>query len=477
MLFNSLEFLIFFLVFFGLYLTLRRRLRAQNTLLLVASYVFYGAWDYRFLLLLAGTTVIDYCVALAMGRQTDQAVKKRILVVSLVANLSVLGFFKYFNFFEQSFIDLAAVFGMSVSPFILKIVLPVGVSFYTFQSMSYTIDVYRGEIKPVRNLADFALFVAFFPQLIAGPIERATMLVPQVLALRSITLDKIGSGLCLIVFGFYKKVVIADNLSPAVDAIFNKQGGFTAGEVVAGALLFAFQIYGDFSGYTDIARGTARLLGFELMTNFRQPYFARNPSDFWRRWHISLSTWLRDYLYVPLGGNKGSRFLTYRNLMITMFLGGLWHGAAWNFILWGIFHGLLLVGYRLYDESRGTAATRGVPAANSLPRVIAETFVMFLFTLYGWLLFRAHSGSQIVEMTAALTNFGSLDVLIRETAKLLFYAWPLLVWDYLQFRTRDDEPLITRARVGWQAACYSVLLLMFIILGQYEGASFIYFQF
>lgn len=477
MLFNSLEFVVFFLVVFGLYVSLQRHLRAQNILLLVASYVFYGAWDYRFLGLLIATTFVDYLVALAIYRQTDQSVKKHILIISIVANLGVLGFFKYFNFFGESFVELAGVFGMGVSPFVLNIVLPVGISFYTFQSMSYTIDVYRGELKPCEKLSDFALYVAFFPQLVAGPIERATTLVPQVISPRVLTLEKIGSGLCLVVLGFYKKVVLADNVSPVVDAIFAKQGGFTAEEVLVGALFFAFQIYGDFSGYSDIARGTSRILGFELMTNFRQPYFARNPSDFWRRWHISLSTWLRDYLYVPLGGNKGGRFFTYRNLVITMVLGGLWHGAAWNFVMWGVFHGLLLVAYRLYDERRGANATRGVPQVAGTLRVVTETFIMFLFTLYGWLLFRAHSGSQIAEMTLALTHFESSGLLLREGAKLAFYAWPLVLWDYFQFRSKDDEPLITRVGIGWQAACYTALLLMFIVLGQYEGASFIYFQF
>jgi alginate O-acetyltransferase complex protein AlgI len=473
-LFNSLEFLVFFLVVLGLYAVLRHR--AQNTLLLVASYVFYGVWDYRFLALLMGTTVVDYYVALAMQRQIGTAARKRILVLSIVANLGVLAVFKYLNFFADSFAELAAVFGFHVSPFTLKVILPVGVSFYTFQSMSYTIDVYRGHLKPTKKLNDFALYVAFFPQLVAGPIERATRLLPQVMSPRTITLEKVGAGLSLIALGFYKKVVVADNLAGTVDAIFGKTGGYTGAEVVVATLLFAFQIYADFSGYSDIARGTARLLGFELMQNFREPYFARNPADFWRRWHISLSTWLRDYLYIPLGGNRHGVWKTYRNLTLTMLLGGLWHGAAWNFVLWGLYQGTLLVAYRLYEE-RHEAHAKVSERRDGKLRAIVETAIMFTFTLYGWLLFRADSGAQIVAMTAALGEFGSIATVLQAVAKLLFYAWPILLLDYLKFRSNDAEPVLTRAPVVWQVGAYCYLFLMFIVMGRYEGASFIYFQF
>ncbi len=356
MLFNSLEFVVFFAVVLALYSVLNHP--RQNALLLVASYVFYGAWDYRFLLLLIGTTLVDYAVGLAIDRRSDPAARRRILMFSIVANLGVLGVFKYFNFFADSLVEFAGLFGLSVSPVTLNIVLPVGISFYTFQSMAYTIDVYRGHLKPCRSLPDFALYVTFFPQLVAGPIERATHLLPQIYARRVMTAEKIGSGLSLIALGFFKKVVMADNLAPTVNEIFAKQGGYTAEEVLVGAIFFAFQIYGDFSGYTDIARGTSRVLGFELMDNFREPYFARSPSDFWQRWHISLSTWLRDYLYISLGGNRGGRLTTYRNLILTMLLGGLWHGAAWNFVWWGLYHGTLLVGYRWYEERFGRSTVR-----------------------------------------------------------------------------------------------------------------------
>lgn len=472
MLFNSLEFVVFFVFVLALYAVLRHR--AQNTLLLIASYVFYGAWDWRFLSLLCATSVVDWAIALALGGTDDASKRKRLLVFSLASNLGVLGAFKYFNFFADSFVALASTFGMSVSPVALNVILPVGISFYTFQSMSYTIDVYRRQLEPCRRLSDFALYVAFFPQLVAGPIERATTLLPQVLSTRVLTADKAGSGLCLIVIGFFKKVVMADSLGPSVDAIFAKGGGYTAAEVIAGTVMFAFQIYGDFSGYSDIARGTSRILGFELMPNFREPYFARSPSDFWNRWHISLSTWLRDYLYVPLGGNRGGRYRTYRNLMITMVLGGLWHGAAWNFVWWGVFHGTLLVGYRLYAERGGDGTTA---ASDSGMRVVLETMVMFAFTLYGWLLFRASSGTQILDMTAALGNLEAPGFLAREMARLAFYAWPVVLLDYLNFRGKDEEPWISGRPVLGQALAYAAMILMFIIFGRYDGASFIYFQF
>jgi D-alanyl-lipoteichoic acid acyltransferase DltB (MBOAT superfamily) len=476
MLFNSLEFVVFFLIVYASYLVLDHR--RQNHLLLTASYVFYGAWDWRFLTLLWATTFVDYVVGLLLGRPGSERIRKLILTVSIIANLGVLGTFKYFNFFADSFTELAALFGLTLSPITLKIILPVGVSFYTFQSMSYTIDVYRRRLAPCKKLADFALYVAFFPQLVAGPIERVTRLLPQILQPRAVTRDKIGTGLCLILLGFFKKVVVADSLAPTVDAIFSEQDGFTGPEVLVGTLFFAFQIYCDFSGYTDIARGLSRLLGFELMVNFKQPYFARSPSDFWRRWHISLSSWLRDYLYVPLGGNKHGRWLTYRNLMLTMLLGGLWHGAAWNFVLWGAYHGALLVGYRAFDERINAA---GPQARNGGLRfdghAVAATIIMFAFTLYGWLLFRATSLHQIAAMTSALGDFTTMASWARELVKLVFFVWPVVLLDYLAFRSDGEEPWPLRASVALQTTCYASLIFLFVVLGRYEGASFIYFQF
>lgn len=473
MLFNSLEFVVFFFIVYGLYSALGHR--RQNLLLLVAGYTFYGAWDYRFLALLATSTCIDYYIGLALSRQhTDQG-RKRWIIVSVFVNLGILGFFKYFNFFAGSLVDMASAFGVTLSPVTLQIILPVGISFYTFQSMSYTIEVYRKRMEPCRSLFDFAVYVSFFPQLVAGPIERATNLIRQVVTPRVITADKIGMGLSLILLGYFKKVVMADNLSPTVDAIFNKPGPYTGEEVVIGVVFFAFQIYGDFSGYTDIARGIARLMGFELITNFREPYFARSPSDFWHRWHISLSSWLRDYLYISLGGNRGARWKTYRNLMLTMILGGLWHGAHWNFVLWGLFHGTLLVAYKAHEDIR-RSDTSNITKTDPWHAVVS-TAIMFLFTLYSWLLFRANSAAQIVDLTLALGRFTSVKPLLARGVKLVFYVWPIVLLDYLKFRSNDDEPILTRAPIGVQSACYAVLMLIFVVFGRYEGASFIYFQF
>ena len=326
-----------------LYFLTQRYFRLQNGILLIASYVFYGFWDWRFLALLFVSTVVDYNLALLIEKSESPGERKALLAASICVNLGILGFFKYFGFFAESFASLLNSFGFQSSTPFFNIVLPVGISFYTFQTMSYTIDVYRRKLPATRNFFDFALFVSFFPQLVAGPIERATKLLPQVLQPRKFSQSNFVEGFYLIILGLFKKVVIADNMAPIVNYIFSRDVSTLSGaEVLVGVYAFAFQIYGDFAGYTDIARGVAKWLGFDLMLNFRMPYFATSPSDFWQRWHISLSSWLRDYLYIPLGGNRQGTLLTYRNLMLTMVLGGLWHGAAWTFVAWGFFHGLIL---------------------------------------------------------------------------------------------------------------------------------------
>jgi D-alanyl-lipoteichoic acid acyltransferase DltB (MBOAT superfamily) len=317
-LFNSYIFWIFFLAVFALY-SLNRRLRWQNSVLLVASYVFYGFWDWRFLGLLFISTVIDFYVARALERTPEEDRRKALLAVSLGANLGILGVFKYLGFFTESMVELLNALGVQSSLNVLEVLLPVGISFYTFQTMSYTIDVYRRQLPATSNFFDFALFVSFFPQLVAGPIERASKLLPQLLQPRTPSNSAFAEGFYLVLLGLFKKIVIADNMAPIVNAVFSRDVATLSGaEVLVGVYAFAFQIYGDFSGYTDIARGVAKWLGFDLMLNFRMPYFAVSPSDFWGRWHISLSSWLRDYLYIPLGGNRRRPLLTYRNLMLTM---------------------------------------------------------------------------------------------------------------------------------------------------------------
>jgi D-alanyl-lipoteichoic acid acyltransferase DltB (MBOAT superfamily) len=474
MLFNSLQFLVFFVVVYALYLNMAHR--AQNWLLLTASYVFYGAWDYRFLLLLLLSTSVDYLVGLGLGSSREPSVRKRLILCSISFQLGILGFFKYWNFFADSLIQLLASLGLSVTHSTLGIALPIGISFYTFQSMSYTIDVYRERMAPCRRFFDFALFVAFFPQLVAGPIERGRQLIPQIVKSRVVTPRKISDGVSLIAWGLFKKVVIADNLGITVDQIFAKTDDFTNGEAIVGILFFAFQIYTDFSGYTDIARGVSKLMGFELVQNFNLPYFARNPSDFWRRWHISLSSWLRDYLYVSMGGNRSGELKTYRNLLLTMVLGGLWHGAAWNFVCWGTYHGLLLAVHRFFQQSGMLSAGQHSQGWKERAVNVASMSLMFLFTLYGWLLFRANSLEQIVNMTLALPHFASSAFLLRSLLKLAFYAWPLFLMELWQYYSADLR-IAMHSPAPVQAIGYTVLFFLFLTLGDFNGASFIYFQF
>jgi D-alanyl-lipoteichoic acid acyltransferase DltB (MBOAT superfamily) len=396
--------------------------------------------------------------------------------VSVITNLGFLGVFKYFDFFSQSLVDLAAMFDAELSWTTLNIILPVGISFYTFQTMSYTIEVYRDKLTPTRRFLDFALFVSFFPQLVAGPIERATRLLPQVLNPRVVTWYGIRRGATLVLIGLVKKVAIADGVARSVDAAY---AGISPTwiDLLIGTYCFAIQIYCDFSGYTDIARGIAKMLGFELMLNFNLPYVATNPSDFWRRWHISLSTWLRDYLYIPLGGSLGSSVMTYRNLMLTMLLGGLWHGAAWNFVLWGLFHGTILCVARPFTM---LASSEGpVPSAWRMRCAhLIKIVCFFQVTCIGWLLFRAHSFEQILSFAQILvTSVGDLTRSIPRPTVAALAALPLtLLYEFGWFVTdspRYYERLPAIVRGGFYASLIFVLLMGLTN----APAQFIYFQF
>jgi alginate O-acetyltransferase complex protein AlgI len=478
MLFNSLTFLYFFAVVYVLYMLLRKRLRLQNILLLVASYVFYGYWDWRFLILIVISTLVDFSLGWVIGQLgtgSRQAVllRKALLGLSVAVNLSILGFFKYFNFFMDGLVEILAFAGLTPHPFTLQIILPVGISFYTFQTMSYTIDVYRQKLEPTRSLLNFAVFVAFFPQLVAGPIERAVNLLPQVEGLRQVNYRQIYAGLYLILSGYFKKLVIADNVAVISDRIFNNYTSYTGIDLWLGVLAFAIQIYGDFSGYTDIARGVARLLGFELMVNFRLPYFAVSPSDFWQRWHISLSSWLRDYLYIPLGGNRKGELRTNVNLAATMLLGGLWHGAAWNFVLWGAYHGFILILYRtLRKPSRLPEES---PGRLFKPPAALQMLLMFGLTLVGWLIFRSTSVEQIAYMLTRLTPLFSAQT-FSLAQELAFFTLPLLVVQLYQYLSRDQLVLI-RLPGPMRAALYSLALVWIAVFGARTASEFIYFQF
>jgi D-alanyl-lipoteichoic acid acyltransferase DltB (MBOAT superfamily) len=478
MLFNSTVFFLFFAAFFAAYWRLADRLRAQNMLVLAGSLFFYGWWDERFLILIAASTAVDFVAALgASGERVRSGDLKKAgvylgavslaatfptftdswrwllltgafacvgvlvaflierarggrrklwLVTSLVANLGLLGVFKYFGFFTESFIEAAERIGFSINAPMMEIVLPIGISFYTFQTLSYTIDVWRGQMHASRRLVDFAAYVTFFPQLVAGPIERAKALLPQFERLRRWNAGRAGEGAMLFLWGLYKKTVIADNLAPIVSAAFAAPAETAPALMLLGVLGFAVQIYCDFSGYSDMARGLARMLGFELMVNFDLPYFSRTPSEFWRRWHISLSSWLRDYLYVPLGGNRGGKLSTYRNLILTMLLGGLWHGAAWTFIVWGAFHGAILALYRAF--SIDTLIERAKGSGAVVVNLIAWG-VMSVLTLIGWTFFRAQSLSDAV---AALQSAFTTEALrglsgLPEGALVLSLTAPLII--------------------------------------------------
>ena len=471
MLFNTLQFAIFLAVVLALYFSLGHRW--QNIMLLFASAFFYACWDWRFLSLIFISTTVDFIVGNMLDRTEDQRHRKHILAWSVVFNLGFLGFFKYYGFFAESLQSLLGAMGYHPSLGTLHVVLPVGISFYTFQSMSYTIDIYRRELKPATHYLDFALCVAFFPHMVAGPIQRAQSLIDQVTHPRRVTVDNFTEGFYLIVWGLFKKVVMADNLALITERIF-AQTTYTFTDVFIGMLAFAFQIYGDFSGYSDIARGVARLMGFNLMVNFNLPYFAVNPQDYWRRWHISLSTWLRDYLYVSLGGSRRGEVRTYGNLMITMMLGGLWHGAAWTFVLWGVYHGALLCIHR--------ACQRYLPAVT--PKTPLQVFVwrsvrialMFSATLYGWLIFRAKDFHQITQMTSALCSVHIDRSVVWMLSKIAFYCALLLAVELWQMRKGTlnalrECPALVQA--GFYLACFYLIL----IFGAFDAQSFIYFQF
>ena len=471
MAFNSYLFWLFFAVVIGLYRLLPHR--GQNRMLLVASYFFYGAWDARFLLLIAISTVVDFLVAHRITATPNRALAKRWCALSITINLGILGVFKYFDFFTTSFSRfLESFFNYQADPVTLNIILPVGISFYTFQTLSYTIDVYRGQTKPAGNLLDFALYVAFFPQLVAGPIERSHRLLPQIVNPRKPREGDFSNGLYLIITGLFAKIVIADNMAFVCNGIFAAPADEVGGiDRIVGIYAFAFQIYGDFYGYSSIARGIALWMGIDLMANFRMPYFARSPREFWQRWHISLSSWLRDYLYIPLGGSRGGRWLTCRNLMITMLLGGLWHGAGWTFVLWGLYQGLLLCAYRPFEN-------RIRQSDPSLLRRLVETFLFFNLVCLGWLFFRAESIAQVwlILSEVLFTDFSATFLTTYGLGSILCLAGPFLLLEVWLSR-RNDLLALTKVAWGWRAAAYVYALFMLLIYQPHRSSEFIYFQF
>jgi alginate O-acetyltransferase complex protein AlgI len=467
MLFNSATFFKFLAAFLLLYYLVRNHLTARNVLTIIASYLFYGWWDPRFLSLLVVSSLMDYSVALGLERTLAPRRRKFLLILSMSGNLSMLGFFKYYDFFAGSLTELLTKAGIPFHLQTLSIILPVGISFYTFQTMSYVIDVYRRELKATNNLVNFLAYVSFFPQLVAGPIERARHLLPQFGQTLKITGPMLEEGLWLCLWGMFKKVVIADSLAPLVEMVFGNPQA--SGPIIALATVaFGFQIYCDFSGYTDIARGVARMLGFELLLNFNLPYIATNIREFWQRWHISLSTWLRDYLYVSLGGNRLGPIRTYRNLFLTMLLGGLWHGAAWNFVLWGIWHGLGLIIHRRWAGNQPKTVSK-------LSQILGWTATM-LFVFYGWLLFRAGSLDQIISMTGGLVNWSWPSWAQSYCLNLAIFTAPLVAMQFWQAKSGNLLVALTLPRWA-QAALQGALLIAIALFWEKDKVPFIYFQF
>jgi D-alanyl-lipoteichoic acid acyltransferase DltB (MBOAT superfamily) len=471
MLFNSIEFLLFLPIVFVLYwFVFNKSLRIQNTLILVSSYLFYGWWDFRFLSLIILSTVVDYIMGLNIPKQESPKKQKLLLWSSVLFNLFVLGFFKYYNFFIESWLKLFSTVGYEIqSTWTLNIILPVGISFYTFQSMSYVIDIYNKRLEPTKDIISFASYVSFFPQLVAGPIERATNLLPQIMKRREFQYKQGVQGLRLILWGMFKKVVIADSLAPIVDNTFSNYQDFGGGTLWLGLIYFSFQIYCDFSGYSDIAIGTSKLFGFELMSNFKFPYFSRNIGEFWRRWHISLSTWFRDYLYIPLGGSKQGKWKSVRNIFIIFLVSGFWHGANWTFIFWGLFHSVLFLPSFIFKTNR-TYISSIIGEDTLLPTFKEFTQVTrtFLLVTIGWVFFRSET---IFDSFVYLSKmFFDFDIPNKLNNGVL-YVLLILFLDYL---FRKDERLILTLKTRW----ILYLVLTILILYKFNSLNtFIYFQF
>ena len=479
MLFNSPEFLLFLPIVFGLYwFVVRQNLKAQNVLLLFASYVFYGWWDWRFLGLIAFSTVVDFFVGIRVAEASEKRMKNWWMAVSLLVNLGLLAYFKYANFFIESWIEAWGAMGVTMHASTLKVILPVGISFYTFQTLSYSIDIYRGTLKPTRSLVNFAAFVSFFPQLVAGPIERASRLLPQIETQRVFKYEEGVAGLRLILWGMLKKVVVADTCAIYANDIFANYTEYSGPTLMLGAVYFAFQIYGDFSGYSDIAIGTAKLFGIQLMTNFKTPYFSRDIAEFWRRWHISLSTWFRDYLYIPLGGSRVGKWKAVRNVFIIFLVSGFWHGANWTFIVWGGIHAglflpLLLRGTNRRYTSETIAEGKWLPTGRELLGM-AWTFTM---VCVAWVFFRAES---VEEAVAYVSKIGILRDWLYLPQKVsytaLAYLSVMVLGDWLMRNGRMPAwwyaPKCLPIRWGFAALSGWFLLKNFA-----SQADFIYFQF
>ena len=478
MLFNSIDFAIFLPIVFLLYwFVTDKKLKLQNFLIVAASYLFYGWWDWRFLSLILFSTLVDYTIGRQLRNEENQLKRRVLLWTSILVNLGFLGFFKYYNFFLDNFITAFSFFGQNIQANSLNIILPVGISFYTFQTLSYTIDVYKRKLEPTKDFVAFSAFVSFFPQLVAGPIERATHLLPQFYTKRTFDYSKAVDGMRQILWGLFKKIVIADNCAEYANLIFNNSADYSGSTLVLGALFFTFQIYGDFSGYSDIAIGTSRLFGFDLMRNFNFPYFSRDIAEFWRRWHISLSTWFRDYLYIPLGGSRGGTWMKVRNTFIIFIVSGFWHGANWTFIVWGALNAIYFLPLLLTNNNRNNLET--VAQGKLLPSLKEISFMLLTFglTVFAWIFFRAenigHAISYISEIFSS--SLFTIPEIRPRNLILLILFFVLIEW-----LGREGQYAISQLGIKWKrpiryAMYYAIIIAIFWFGGKEQ--QFIYFQF
>jgi alginate O-acetyltransferase complex protein AlgI len=482
MLFNSLDFAVFLPIAFILYwFVTYRNLKLQNIFLLVASYVFYAWWDWRFLSLIIFSSIVDYCVGIGLSFTSDKLKRKMLLMVSISVNLGFLGFFKYFNFFAENLAQTFTMLGNPISVSSLNIILPVGISFYTFQTLSYSIDVYKRKLEPTRDVISFFAFVSFFPQLVAGPIERATNLLPQFNKKRVFNYGKAVDGMRQILWGLFKKIVIADNCAEYANLIFNNSTAYSGSALVMGALFFTFQIYCDFSGYSDIAIGTSRLFGFDLMRNFNFPYFSRDIAEFWRRWHISLSTWFRDYLYIPLGGSRGSTLVKVRNTFAIFIVSGFWHGANWTFIAWGALNAIYIMPLLLTGNNRHNTDNIAIGKIFPSFKEISSILITFGLTVFAWIFFRANSIGHAFSYISGIFSL-SLFTIPRNTfgRSSIITLIQIILFILIEWQGRNEQYAIAHLGAKWfRPLRYAIYYAILIPILWYAGKEqqFIYFQF
>ena len=482
MLFNSIDFALFLPVVFVLYwFVFKNSLKYQNLLVVAASYVFYGWWDWRFLGLIIFSTVLDFFIGKSLAKTTHELNRKLLLYTSVAVNLGFLGIFKYFGFFVSNFIDAFSLFGVELSAGSLNIILPVGISFYTFQTLSYSIDVYRRKLKHTDDFIAFSAFVCFFPQLVAGPIERATNLLPQFLKARKFNYDQAADGMRQILWGLFKKVVVADNCAVFVNAIFDNPDPLSGSTLFMGAVLFAFQIYCDFSGYSDIAIGTSRLFNINLKQNFATPYFSRNIGEFWRRWHISLSTWFRDYLYIPLGGSQGGTWNKIRNVFLIFIVSGFWHGASWNFIVWGGLNALYFLPLLLTKNNRNHLNTVAEGSLFPTYKEILSIGLTFFLTVIAWVFFRADTLTEAVHYLNLMfsSSFFTVPSFITPKAFMLYTYLLICLFIAVEWVQRDKKFGLSIENLNrpFRWVIYTIVIGVIITFGQFGESEFIYFQF